>query len=143
MGPIEQGGSAVEAQESPESRRESSRRRAWAAGGFVLLALSGLLVATGVVGLVTGGAEVAFLALSLPPAGTGLLVRRRVASVRVSAVSVALAYGAFALYVATSPLRGLTPAEGAPSPGPDLALIVVGAAFGLAAALVLVGSPER
>jgi hypothetical protein len=140
MGPIERGSSAVEPR---ESGRESSRRLAWAAGGLVLLALGGLLLAIGLVGLATGGAEVAFLALALPPAGTGLLVRRRVASGRVSAVSVALAYAAFALYVATSPLRGLTPAEGAPAPGPDLALVLVGAAFGLGAALLLVGDPER
>jgi hypothetical protein len=59
--------------------------------------------------------------------------------VRVSALSIALAYAAFALYVATAPLRGLTPADGAPAPGPDLVLILVGAAFGAGAALLLVG----
>jgi hypothetical protein len=118
---------------------DSIRQRAWGAAGILLLALGALLLATGLIGLVSGGGGVAFMVLGLPPTGAGLLVYRRVASVRVSAVSVALAYAAFALYVATAPLRGLTTAEGAPSPGPDLVLLLVGAGFGVAAALLLVG----
>lgn len=138
MGPIEQDTSAVE---SRQDGRESTRQRAWMAGGILLLALGGLLVAAGLVGFVTGGGGAAFVVLALPPAGAGALAYRRVASVRVSAVSVALAYAAFALYVATGPLRGVTPADGAPAPGPDLVLGLVGAAFGLAAVLLLVGEP--
>jgi hypothetical protein len=119
----------------------SVRQRAWSAAGFLLLAMGALLAATGLVGLVSGGGGMAFLVLAVPPAGAGFLVYRRVASVRVSALSIALAYAAFALYVATAPLRGLTPADGAPAPGPDLVLILVGAAFGAAAGLLLVGEP--
>ena len=137
MGPMEGDSRAA------QSRRETSRRRAWTASGIVLLALAGLLVATGVLGLVSGGGGLAILILAIPPAGVGLLVQRGVAPVRVSAMSVALAYAAFAVYVATAPLRGLTPADGAPSPGPDVVLLLVGAAFGVAAALLLVGDPER
>jgi len=121
----------------------SIRRRAWGAAGILLLALGAVLLATGLIGLISGGAGLAFLVLALPPAGAGLLVHRRIAAVRVSALSVALAYAAFALYVATAPLRGLTPADGAPAPGPDLVLILVGAAFAAAAALLLVGEPTR
>jgi hypothetical protein len=121
----------------------SVRQRAWGAAGILLLALGVLLLATGLIGLVSGGGGMAFLVLGLAPAGAGFLVHRRVASVRVSALSVALAYAAFALYVATAPLRGLTPADGAPAPGPDLVLILVGAAFGAAAVLLLVGEVER
>ena len=57
-------------------------------------------------------------------------------------MSVALAYAAFALYVATAPLRGVTPADGAPAPGPDLVLILIGAAFGAAAVLLIVGEAD-
>jgi hypothetical protein len=120
----------------------SVRQRAWEAAGILLLALAALLVVTGIIGLVTGGGGLAFLVLALPPGGAGFLVRRRVAAVRVSALSVALAYAAFALYVATAPLRGVTQADGAPSPGPDLVLILVGAAFGAAAVLLLVGEAD-
>ncbi|MGH2464140.1 MAG: hypothetical protein ACRDGI_01650 [Candidatus Limnocylindrales bacterium] len=120
----------------------SVRERAWTAAGILLLALGAVLLATGLVGLVTGGGGAAFLVLGLPPAGTGFLVHRRVSSVRVSAVSVALAYAAFALYVAAAPLRGVTPADGAPAPGPDLVLILVGAAFGAAAVLLIVGEAD-
>jgi hypothetical protein len=119
----------------------SLRQRAWGAAGILLLALGALLVATGLIGLVSGGG-MAFLVLALPPAGAGLLVYRRVASVRISALSIALAYAAFALYVAAAPLRGVTPADGAPAPGPDLVLILVGAAFGAAAVLLLVGEAD-
>ena len=119
----------------------SIRRRAWGLAGILLVGLGVLLLVTGLIGLITAGGGVAFLVLALPPAGVGLLVRRRLAAVRVSALSVSLAYGAFALYVATTPLRGLTPADGSGSPGPDLALILIGAAFGLAAVLLLVGEP--
>jgi hypothetical protein len=120
----------------------SVRRRAWRAAGILLLGLAALLLATGVVGLVSGGGGMAFLILGLPPAGTGFLVYRRVASVRVTALSVALAYAAFALYVAAAPLRGVTAADGAPPPGPDLVLLLVGAAFGVAALLLLVGEAD-
>jgi hypothetical protein len=128
---------------SPAAAPASVRQRAWTSAGILLLALSALLLATGLIGLVSGGGGMAFLVLGLPPAGAGFLVYRRVASVRVSALSVALAYAAFALYVAAAPLRGVTPADGAPAPGPDLVLIVVGAAFGAAALLLLVGEPAR
>jgi hypothetical protein len=125
-----------------ESRAPVSvRQRAWSAAGILLLVLGALLAATGLIGLVSGGGGMAFLVLAVPPAGAGFFVYRRVTSVRVSALSIALAYAAFALYVAAAPLRGVTPADGAPAPGPDLVLILVGAAFGAAAALLLVGEP--
>jgi hypothetical protein len=120
----------------------SVRQRAWTAAGILLIALGGLLLATGLIGLVADGGGAAFVFLALPPASTGFLVHRRLAAVRVSAVSVALAYAAFALYVATTPLRGLAPADGAPSAGPDLLLIVVGAAFSASAVLLFIGEPR-
>ena len=126
---------------SEGSRRtiESVRQRAWSAAGILLLALGLLLLATGLIGLAALDGGAAFLALAIPPVGCGILVLRRTGSARTSALSVALAYGAFALYVATAPLRGLTPPDGTPSPGPDLVLSLVGAAFAAAAALLLVG----
>ena len=99
-------------------------QRAWLArGGALLLGLAGLLLAAGLVGLVSRGGGMAFLILGLPPAGAGFLVIAGWPPCGSALVSVALAYAAFALYVATAPLRGLTPADGAPfagtGPGPD------------------------
>ena len=119
------------------------RQRAWTAGGALLLGLGGLLLAVGLIGLATLGGGAAILALAIPPAGVGYLVLRRIAAARTTAVSVALAYAAFALYVATAPLRGLTPPDGSGAPGPDLALLVLGTAFGAAALLLIIGKPER
>jgi len=127
---------------TPAAAPASVRRRAWGVAGIMLLALGVLLLATGLIGLGSGGGGMAFLILALPPLGAGFLVYRRVASVRVTALSVALAYAAFALYVAAAPLRGVTPADGAPAPGPDLVLILVGVAFGGAALLLLVGEAD-
>ena len=119
----------------------SIRRRAWGVAGMLMLGLGGLLFAVGLIGLATAGGGGAFIALAIPPAGGGYLVLRRMAAVRVSALSVSLAYGAFALYVATAPLRGLTAADGSGSAGPDLALMLIGAAFGAAAVLLIIGEP--
>ena len=119
------------------------RQRAWTAGGALLLGLGGLLLTIGLIGLATLGGGAAILALAIPPAGVGYLVLRRIAAARTTAVSVALAYAAFALYVATAPLRGLTPSDGSGAPGPDLALLVLGTAFGAAALLLIIGKPER
>ncbi len=119
------------------------RQRAWTAGGALLLGLGGLLLAVGLVGLATLGGGVAILLLAIPPAGVGYLVIRRVAAARTTAVSVGLAYAAFAVYVATAPLRGLTPPDGTSAAAPDLALLVLGTAFGAAAVLLIAGKPSR
>ena len=100
-----------------------------------------LLLAIGLIGLATAGGGAALIILAIPPAGAGALALRRLAAVRTTAVSVALAYGAFALYVATAPLRGLTTPDGSNPAGPDFALLVIGAVFGLAAVLLIVGKP--
>jgi hypothetical protein len=131
MGPIEGGSPAF----------ASARRRAWGVAGILMLGLGGLLFAVGLIGLATAGGGAAFIALAIPPAAVGYLVLRRMAAVRVSALSVSLAYGAFALYVATGPFRGLTPADGSGSAGPDLALMLIGAAFGAAAVLLIISEP--
>src|SRR5579862_422402 len=130
------------AAETEGRRSPSIRQQAWFVAGILLVVLGALPLAAGLVGLATGG-EVAFLVLALPPAAAGVLVLRRVSAVRTTAVSVALAYAAFALYVATTALRGPAPEDGSAAPGPDLVLLLVGVAFGAAAVLTLLGDQER
>ena len=132
------GGQTIDRADTPVL---AARERAWAAGGFVLVGLGILLLAIGLIGLATAGGGAALIILAIPPAGAGALALRRLAAVRTTAVSVALAYGAFALYVATAPLRGLTTPDGSNPAGPDFALLVIGAVFGLAAVLLIVGKP--
>jgi hypothetical protein len=119
------------------------RGRLWQAAGILLIGLGILLVAVGLGGLVTSGGGLAYVALAVPPGGLGILVMRRVARARIGAVSVSLAYAAFAASVAVAPYQGLTEPDASNLPGPDAGLVLVGAAFAAAALLLLIGSPVR
>ncbi len=123
-------------------RSDSVRHGAQQVGGVVLLVLGALSIAVALVGSIFAGSGVAFLPLALPLLVAGYVVLRAIRGARVLGLSVAVIYGVAVGYVATTPLRGLTPAPGqsvAIDPGSGL----VAAAFLTAALLLLVGRADR
>ncbi len=120
------------------------RRRAWVAGGLVLLALGiGSLVVPLAGLLATGGrlGGLAFLPLAVPPIAAGYCVLRQIPWARVLGFTVALAYAVVVAYTATTPWRGLTPAQGQSPPPLDPGTVLVAVAFLISAALIAVGKP--
>ena len=115
------------------------REVAWRAGGF-LFALLGIgslgLLFAGLV-LVEGG--LAFLPLAVPPLVTAFAVLRPMRWARPLALVVGVAYGGIAAYVATTPWRGLTPADGQTGGPVDIGLALVAVVSVSAATLVLAG----
>lgn len=94
------------------------------------------ILAIGLVGIVVWGGGVAFVALAVPPAAAGFGVIRRFPWARTLAVAVACGYAIVCAFVATTPLRGLTPAPGQPAVGLDPVWTAAAVAFVVAAVLV-------
>ena len=124
----------------------SMRRRAWTAGGVVLLALGvgTLALPIGSLVLNDGGAGgVAFLPLAVPPLVAGYCVLRQLRWARLFGCAVAAIYGLVVAYIATTPWRGLTPAPGQSSPPLDPGTVLVAVGFLTSAALIALGKADR
>ncbi len=104
--------------------------------GSLAVPLVGLVVAGGRVG------GVAFLPLAVPPLGAGYCLLRQIRWARALAVTVAVTYAAVVAYIATTPWRGLTPAQGQSSPPLDPGTVLVAVAFLISACLIAVGKAE-
>ena len=117
------------------------RRAGWTAGGLLLGALGLASVAAGLIGFVLFRGGLALVVVGVPPlvAAAGVLGRRSHA--RPLAVLVALAYAVVVAFVATTPLRGLTPAPDQPPASPVLGAVLVALAFLAAAVLLALGDP--
>jgi hypothetical protein len=116
-----------------------AREVAGRAGAVLLMALGIGSMALGFGGSIMAGGGILFLPLGLPPLVAGYAVWRRLPWSRVSGVAVALAYAGVVAYVATTPLRGLTPPPGQSGAALDPGSIVIALAFLLAAILILAG----
>jgi hypothetical protein len=122
------------------------RRRAWVAGGLVLLALGIGSLAVPLAGLVATGGRLgglAFLLLAVPPIAAGYGALRQIPWARVLGFTVALAYAVVVAYTATTPWRGLAPAQGQSSPPLDPGTVLVAVAFLISAVLIAVGRPDN
>ena len=115
------------------------RRAAWTAGGLLLGALGLAAAAAGLVGFALFGGGVALVAVGLPPLVAAAGVRGRHRRARPLALLVALAYAIVVAFVATTPLRGLTPAPGEPPAAPVLGGVLVAVAFLATAVLLAAG----
>ena len=117
------------------------RRAAWTSGGLLLGALGLCAVAAGLIGFVLFRGGLALVAVGVPPllAAAEVLRRRRLA--RPLALLVALAYAVVVAFIATTPLRGLTPPPDQPPASPVLGGVLVAAAFLAPAVLLAVGDP--
>ena len=121
------------------------RRRAWAAGGIVLLALGIGFLAVPLAGLVVAGGRVgglAFLPLAVPPIAAGYCVLRQIPWARVLGFTVAVTYAVVVAYIAPTPWRGLAPAQGQSSPPLDPGTVLVAVAFLISAFLIVAGKPD-
>ena len=118
---------------------DGPRRGAWTSAGLLLGALGLASVAAGLVGFALFRGGLALVAVGVPPlvGSAGVLGRRHHA--RPLALLVALAYAIVVGFIATTPLRGLTPAPSEPSASPVLGGVLVAVAFLAAAALLAVG----
>lgn len=125
----------------PQGHR-SLRRTAWLAGSALLLGLGIACLAVAVVGLIMLGGGVSFVVLAIPLLAAGTLAARSsVPAARVLASSVAFVCAALIAFVATAPLRGLTPPPGQPLPVIDGGAILLAAGCAIAGVLVLAGDP--
>jgi hypothetical protein len=114
---------------------------AWA--GWLLVTYGAGILLIGLVGVVVWGGGVAFVALAVPPAAAGYGVIRRIRWARALGVAVAGGYALVCAYVATTALRGLTPAPDQPAAGLDPVWTAAAAAFVAAAILVGTSKPDH
>ena len=121
-----------------------ARRVAWLVGG-VLLVVIGLVCLALPLASLLGGQPGGFglLAIAAGLLALGLAALRGVGIVRLLGPVVALVCAGFLLLLATSPLRGLTPAPGSAPPSIDALSLLIGLVFLGCAVLLAVGLPNR
>jgi len=122
---------------------DSARRGAWDAGGVVLLALRIGSIAVALAGLIFAGGGVVFFPLAVPPLAAGYGLLRRVRGARLFGFGVAVAYAISVAYIATTPLRGLTPPPGHGAASIDPGPVLVAVDFLAAAILIVFGKADR
>ena len=106
------------------------RGAAWYLGGFLMLALGVVLIASGGVGI---------LLLAIPPLAVGVWVILGRRWARAIGMTVAFGYAAMVGYVATTPLRGLTPPAGQEREPLEPTLVGLTIAFLVAGLLIALG----
>lgn len=111
----------------------------WRAGGWLLVGLALASIAE----LAPGEGGLMIVVLALPLLLGGFLVLRGLPLARTVGVLLPVLYGIGVAFVATTPLRGLTPAPGQSREPVDAATLVVAALLLLAAVLVAIGQPAR
>ncbi len=111
--------------------------------GWLLVAYGAGILVIGLVGVVVWGGGVAFVALAVPPAAAGFGVIRRCPWAHTIGVLVAGGYAIVCAFIATTTLRGLTPAPGQPAAGLDPVWTAAAAAFVAAAILVGMSKPDH
>jgi hypothetical protein len=78
----------------------------------------------------------------VPPIAAGYCVLRQIPWARVLGLTVAVTYAVVVAYIATTPWRGLAPAQGQSSPPLDPGTVLVAVAFLISAVLIAVGKPD-
>jgi len=111
------------------------RHRLWLGGGLILAVLA--LAAIAYVLATRQGS--ALLAVAVPPLIAGVAVIRSTRLARTLGVLVAGVYAAGAMVIATTSLRGLTPAPGQPRAELDPSMLGAAVLLVAAALLVLIG----
>ena len=91
--------------------------------------------------MITTGSGLAILIFSVPPLVAGAWVMVRGAWARTLGALVGAVYAAFIAYVATTPLRGITPPPGQSREPMDLGLVMLATGFALATLLIVAGKP--
>lgn len=124
-------------------RTTPARAVAWRAGAYLLMALGIGSITLGLGGLLLIGGGLLFVPLGLPPIVAGYAVWRRLRWSRVSGAAVGLSYAGAVAYVATTPLRGLTPPPGQSGGSVDPGFVAIAVIFLAAAILVIAGRADE
>jgi hypothetical protein len=120
-------------------RTTPARRVAWRSGAFLLMAMGVVSIALGLGGSITAGGGLLLIPLGIPPLVAGWAVWRRRRWSRPSGGALALAYAGSVAYVATTPLRGLTPPSGESGAAIDPGSLMIAWIFLVAAILIMAG----
>ena len=110
--------------------------------GLVYMSGAALLVALGI-SIFIASPGVGTVVVGVVPIVVGLAAIRRIPWARAGAFATALIYALVLAFVATAPLRGLTPPPGETRPPLDFATASLAVGFVVAAVLLALGDRQR